>query len=121
MKPSQKARDCFKCQYMRSMTNGLFECEKNFPKECGWALSQGECLEMLNKIKGQPHELVFKNNKPESRDAYTCMLEERIKILSERAWIIEQAELNAFRKGLALGSASMWLAYIIVHLIGGIL
>lgn len=116
-----KAHDCYKCKYMRRMTNGLFKCEKNFPKECGWKLSQEECLEMLNKIKEQSQERGDKNNKPESSDAYTRMLEERNKILSERVWIIEKAERKAFQKGVALGSAAMWTAYIIVDLIGGML
>ena len=116
-----KAHDCYKCKYMRRMTNGLFECEKNFPKECGWKLSQEECLEMLHKIKEQRQECSFKNNKSEISDAYTKMLEERNKILSDRVWIIEKAERKAFQKGLALGSAAMWTAYIIVHLIGGML
>lgn len=106
------AHDCYKCKYMRRMTNGLFECEKNFPKECGWKLSQEECLEMLNKIKEQ---------RQERSDTYTRMLEERYKILSERVWIIEKAERKAFQKGLALGSAAMWTAYIIVNLIRGML
>lgn len=64
---------------------------------------------------------VQKSDKPEFREAYTMLLEERNKILSEREWIIEKAERKAFQKGLALGSASMWIAYIIVHLIGGVL
>lgn len=64
---------------------------------------------------------VPKSDKPDFRDAYMRMIEERNKILSERVWIIEKAERKAFQKGLALGSASMWTAYIIVHLIGGVL
>lgn len=64
---------------------------------------------------------VPKSDKPEFSDAYTRMLEERNKILSQRVWIIQKAERKAFQKGLALGSASMWTAYIIVHLIGGML
>lgn len=64
---------------------------------------------------------VPKSDKPEFSDAYTRMLEAQNKILSERVWIIEKAERKAFQKGLALGSASMWTAYIIVHLIGGML
>ena len=64
---------------------------------------------------------VQKSDKSEFSDAYTRMLEKRNKILSERVWIIEKAERKAFQKGLALGSGSMWTAYIIVHLIGGML
>lgn len=64
---------------------------------------------------------VPKSDKPEFSDAYTRMLEARNKILSERMWIIEKAERKAFQKGLALGSAAMWTAYIIGHLIGGML